>query len=166
MSGDLFSVLRFSLTIDPDNRDLNSISEELQLLRYFTIDEEYWDNEDYEEEEEEGEYEAEEGEEEEEDEEELEGYGSFKESLSPSPDRIDTPAVKIDGPSPAIYVNNKIDVTPSVGKAAPPVATTTSAAGTTESHTKIPHQKGHLLMLLLKSHIIIEQMHYYPQIPI
>lgn len=142
MSGDLFSVLRFSLTIDPDNRDLNSISEELQLLRYFTIDEEYWDNEDYEEEEEEGEYEAEEGEEEEEDEEELEGYGSFKESLSPSPDRIDTPAVKIDGPSPAIYVNNKIDVTPSVGKAAPPVATTTSAAGTTESHTKNTPPKG------------------------
>ncbi|EGW35201.1 uncharacterized protein SPAPADRAFT_130712 [Spathaspora passalidarum NRRL Y-27907] len=52
MSGDLFSVLRFSLTIDPDNRNLASISNELKLLRYFTIDEEYWAS-DYEEEEEE-----------------------------------------------------------------------------------------------------------------
>ncbi|KAI5960592.1 KSP2 [Candida pseudojiufengensis] len=52
MSGDLFSVLRFCLTIDPDNRDLKSVSEELNSLRFFTIDEEY-EASDYEEEEEE-----------------------------------------------------------------------------------------------------------------
>ena len=45
MSGDLFSVLRFSLTIDPDNRDLKGFLDELMLLRYFTIDEEYWASE-------------------------------------------------------------------------------------------------------------------------
>ncbi|KAI5951956.1 KSP2 [Candida jiufengensis] len=52
MSGDLFSVLRFCLTIDPDNRDLKNVSEELDALRFFTIDEEY-DASDYEEEDEE-----------------------------------------------------------------------------------------------------------------
>lgn len=51
MSGDLFSILRFSLTIDPNNRDLNNIHQELKSLRYFTIDEEYWAS-DYEEEQE------------------------------------------------------------------------------------------------------------------
>ncbi|CAK9435548.1 uncharacterized protein LODBEIA_P02750 [Lodderomyces beijingensis] len=41
MSGDLFSVLRFSLTIDPDNRSLRNLGDELNALRFFTIDEEY-----------------------------------------------------------------------------------------------------------------------------
>lgn len=41
MSGDLFSVLRFCLTIDPTNRDLNSVSKELEALRFFTIDDEF-----------------------------------------------------------------------------------------------------------------------------
>ncbi|KAK6456754.1 serine/threonine protein kinase [Scheffersomyces xylosifermentans] len=42
MSGDMFSVLRFCLNIDPANRDLSSLKGELDSLRYFTIDEEYW----------------------------------------------------------------------------------------------------------------------------
>lgn len=41
MSGDLFSVLRFCLTIDPTNRDLESVSKELDALRFFTIDDEF-----------------------------------------------------------------------------------------------------------------------------
>ncbi|RCK56258.1 Serine/threonine-protein kinase KSP1 [Candida viswanathii] len=131
MSGDLFSVLRFSLTIDPDNRDLASISEELKLLRYFTIDEEYWDNEDYEEEEEDGEYEDDEDDRDEDDERELdlEDYGSFGASISASPEKVSTPSVKIDGPTPAIYVSSNPDA-PSTGKAAAPVATTASATAT------------------------------------
>jgi protein-serine/threonine kinase len=53
MSGEMFSVLRFSLNIDPTNRDLGSIKSELKLLKYFTIDEEYWGSEMDDEEEEE-----------------------------------------------------------------------------------------------------------------
>lgn len=41
MSGDLFSVLRFCLTIDPTNRDLDSVAKELDALRFFTIDDEF-----------------------------------------------------------------------------------------------------------------------------
>ncbi|RLV92680.1 Serine/threonine-protein kinase KSP1 [Spathaspora sp. JA1] len=77
MSGDLFSILRYSLTIDPNNRNLTSISQELKLLRYFTIDEEYWAS-DYEEEEEDIE---------DEEEDDVEEYGSFDsdEKLAISP---------------------------------------------------------------------------------
>lgn len=42
MSGELFAALRFLLTIDPANRDLASLTHEVESLRYFTIDEEYW----------------------------------------------------------------------------------------------------------------------------
>ncbi|KAF8002681.1 hypothetical protein HF325_003646 [Metschnikowia pulcherrima] len=42
MTGEMFSALRFCLTMDPSNRDLESFREELQGLKYFTIDEEYW----------------------------------------------------------------------------------------------------------------------------
>ncbi|ODV77514.1 kinase-like protein [Suhomyces tanzawaensis NRRL Y-17324] len=51
MSGDMFSVLRFCLNIDPTNRDLASLRTELNSLKYFTIDEEYWGS-DYDEEDE------------------------------------------------------------------------------------------------------------------
>lgn len=49
MSGDMFSVLRYCLNIDPTNRDLSSLKTELNLLKYFTYDEEDWAS-DYEEE--------------------------------------------------------------------------------------------------------------------
>lgn len=59
MTGEMFSALRFCLTMDPSNRDLESFREELQNLKYFTIDEEYWalhsEEEDGAEEDEEGE---------------------------------------------------------------------------------------------------------------
>lgn len=42
MSGDLFSVLRYCLNIDPNNRDLLSVRKELDILNFFTIDEESW----------------------------------------------------------------------------------------------------------------------------
>lgn len=51
MSGDMFSVLRYCLNIDPQNRDLESLKSEVEKLKYFTMDEEYWGS-DYEEEEE------------------------------------------------------------------------------------------------------------------
>lgn len=43
MSGEMFSVLRFCLNMDPANRDLKSLRTELDSLKYFTADEEYWD---------------------------------------------------------------------------------------------------------------------------
>lgn len=52
MTGEMFSILRYCLNIDPTNRDLASLSRELSVLKYFTIDEEYWGS-DYEEEDEE-----------------------------------------------------------------------------------------------------------------
>lgn len=42
MTGEMFSTLRFCLNIDPTNRDLDSLRHELENLKYFTIDEEYW----------------------------------------------------------------------------------------------------------------------------
>ncbi|OBA20100.1 kinase-like protein [Metschnikowia bicuspidata var. bicuspidata NRRL YB-4993] len=42
MTGEMFSSLRFCLTMDPSNRDLESFRAELKSLKYFTIDEEYW----------------------------------------------------------------------------------------------------------------------------
>lgn len=42
MSGEMFSVTRYCLNIDPDNRDLQNLQNELTALKYFTIDEEYW----------------------------------------------------------------------------------------------------------------------------
>ena len=49
MSSDMFSVVRHCLNIDPENRDLVSFRQELDSLRFFTIDEEYWASEgDYE----------------------------------------------------------------------------------------------------------------------
>lgn len=55
MSGEMFSVLRYSLNIDPTNRDLDSLKTEVTNLKYFTYDEEDWasDYDDYEEGEEE-----------------------------------------------------------------------------------------------------------------
>lgn len=58
MSGEMFSVLRFCLNIDPMNRDIYKLRGELESLRWFTMDEEYWEEEregekEYEEEEEE-----------------------------------------------------------------------------------------------------------------
>lgn len=49
MSGEMFSVTRYCLNIDPDNRDLENLQNELTALKYFTIDEEYWGS-DYEDE--------------------------------------------------------------------------------------------------------------------
>lgn len=42
MSGEMFSVTRYCLNIDPSNRDLQNLQNELTALKYFTIDEEYW----------------------------------------------------------------------------------------------------------------------------
>lgn len=42
MSGEMFSVTRYCLNIDPSNRDLQNLRNELNALKYFTIDEEYW----------------------------------------------------------------------------------------------------------------------------
>ncbi|KAK6201430.1 serine/threonine protein kinase [Scheffersomyces amazonensis] len=55
MSGDMFKVLRSCLNIDPDNRSLQNTKNDLEELRYFTIDEEYWAS-DYEEDDGEDEY--------------------------------------------------------------------------------------------------------------
>lgn len=41
MSGEMFSVLRYCLNIDPSNRDLFSLKGEVDSLTYFTVDEEY-----------------------------------------------------------------------------------------------------------------------------
>lgn len=38
----MFSVTRYCLNIDPSNRDLQNLQNELTALKYFTIDEEYW----------------------------------------------------------------------------------------------------------------------------
>lgn len=43
MSGEMFSVLRYCLNIDPANRDLFSLRSEVDSLTYFTVDEEYYD---------------------------------------------------------------------------------------------------------------------------
>lgn len=43
MSGEMFSVLRYCLNMDPTNRDLKNLRSELDSLKYFTADEEYWD---------------------------------------------------------------------------------------------------------------------------
>lgn len=56
MSADMFTILRYSLNIDPENRDLANIKSELLALKFFTIDEEYWVSELDDEEEEEEEY--------------------------------------------------------------------------------------------------------------
>lgn len=55
MSYDMFLILRYSLNIDPNNRDLSNLKYELDKMKYFTIDEENWgsenedeDKEDYE----------------------------------------------------------------------------------------------------------------------
>lgn len=45
MSGGLFSILRFCLNLDPNNRDISSLKTELDNVKYFTIDEEYWASE-------------------------------------------------------------------------------------------------------------------------
>lgn len=42
MTGELFSATRFCLTLDPQNRDLENLRSELENLKFFTIDEEYW----------------------------------------------------------------------------------------------------------------------------
>lgn len=42
MTSELFSVLRFCLTMDPKNRDLENLRYELENVKFFTIDEEYW----------------------------------------------------------------------------------------------------------------------------
>ena len=42
MSYDFFQVLRYSLTIDPTNRDLNKMRYELEHLSEFTLDDEYY----------------------------------------------------------------------------------------------------------------------------
>lgn len=42
MSGELFSALRYSLNIDPSNRDLASLHHEIEKMKFFTMDEEYW----------------------------------------------------------------------------------------------------------------------------
>lgn len=42
MTGDMFSVTRYCLNIDPANRDLKSLMKELDLVKYFTYDEEFW----------------------------------------------------------------------------------------------------------------------------
>lgn len=41
MSGDMFSVLRYCLNLDPANRDLLSLRAEVDSLVYFTVDEEF-----------------------------------------------------------------------------------------------------------------------------
>ncbi|KAK6462354.1 serine/threonine protein kinase [Scheffersomyces coipomensis] len=50
MSGDMFSVLRVCLNIDPANRSLENTRSELEVLRFFTVEEEYYGS-DYEEDE-------------------------------------------------------------------------------------------------------------------
>ncbi|KAI5958075.1 KSP2 [Candida theae] len=70
MSGDLFSVLRFCLTIDPTNRDLDSVSKELDALRFFTIDDEF-----------EYEYDYNEGDDEQDEGEDVEEHGSEEADL-------------------------------------------------------------------------------------
>lgn len=65
MTGGMFSALRFCLNLDPTNRDLSSFRNELQNVKYFTIDEEYWAQ--HSDEEEDNGYEEDEEEEEEED---------------------------------------------------------------------------------------------------
>lgn len=42
MTAELFGALRFCLNMDPSNRDLEGLTRELENVRYFTIDEEYW----------------------------------------------------------------------------------------------------------------------------
>ncbi|QHS73721.1 putative serine/threonine protein kinase KSP1 [Saccharomyces paradoxus] len=44
MAYDFFQVLRYSLTIDPANRDLNMMRTELQNLSEYTLDDEYYNN--------------------------------------------------------------------------------------------------------------------------
>lgn len=44
MSYDFFQVLRYSLTIDPMNRDLSSMRSELQKLGEYTLDDEYYNS--------------------------------------------------------------------------------------------------------------------------
>ncbi|CAI4051752.1 hypothetical protein N7582_005278 [Saccharomyces uvarum] len=46
MAYDFFQVLRYSLTIDPTNRDLGMMRTELQNLSEYTLDDEYYNNED------------------------------------------------------------------------------------------------------------------------
>lgn len=58
MSAEMFSALRFCLNLDPANRDLDSLQLELERLRFFTIDEEYWAEHSDEEEEEDDEVRA------------------------------------------------------------------------------------------------------------
>ncbi|CAH6721143.1 serine/threonine-protein kinase Ksp1p [[Candida] jaroonii] len=47
MTGDLFSVLRYCLNIDPNNRELSFVRNELDILNYFTIDDEDWVSDEY-----------------------------------------------------------------------------------------------------------------------
>lgn len=42
MTSDFFGALRFCLNMDPSNRDLDGLSKELEQVKFFTIDEEYW----------------------------------------------------------------------------------------------------------------------------
>lgn len=56
MSSEMFAVLRHLLNIDPLNRDLGLLRHELASLKYFTIDEEYWGDNDSDVEEEDEEY--------------------------------------------------------------------------------------------------------------
>lgn len=42
MTSELFGALRFCLNMDPSNRDLEGLKRELENVKYFTIDEEYW----------------------------------------------------------------------------------------------------------------------------
>lgn len=130
MSGDLFSVLRFSLTIDPDNRDLKGFLDELMLLRYFTIDEEYWaseydDDGDLEEERVGGEGEENEGyyddddDDDHDEEEDLEEFGFFddyEDKLSVSPQKLveikATPVTPVTPISNEPMTNQKLEINP------------------------------------------------------
>ncbi|SGZ47175.1 CIC11C00000002008 [Sungouiella intermedia] len=111
MSGELFSALRYSLNIDPSNRDLASLQHEIEKLRFFTMDEEYWaEHSDNGEEEDLG-YEAEEEEEDRgrvnkkdvDSEDEMFKFDKEKEADAPQ----DTPATETEHPPSVLSVQSK-----------------------------------------------------------
>ncbi|CAN3365264.1 hypothetical protein DICA1_F28898 [Diutina catenulata] len=93
MSSEMFAVLRHSLNIDPSNRDLGLLRHELASLKYFTIDEEYWGDNDSDVEEEDEEYPS--GSEE-------EVFPTFSASVSPAKSQLAAASpAQVSPPQPA-----------------------------------------------------------------
>lgn len=154
MTSELFGALRFCLNMDPSNRDLEGLSKELEKVKYFTIDEEYWaehsDDEEEEEEEEDAGYEEDLEDEDERTEakhvEDEEDHFTFEDDMfSFEKEAVDTPAKELsviqdvsEENIPSLIVNRHITL--DIGDATDSDVTNTTYAPSRE-YSEIPHNR-------------------------